>query len=113
MKNRFRIAATAFLACLTLGAPIAAEAAGTLYLYADPDYGVQIGTRTSTGWWNVTAANNDRLSSVKNRTNWTAAFWHDANRTGSCWTLAPYTNDPSFWWWDDNKVSSFGLDRPC
>lgn len=113
MKNRTRLAAVALVACAAASTPVAAQAAGTLYLYADPNYGVLIGTRTSTGWWNITTANNDRLSSVKNQTNWTAAFWYDANRTGHCWTQAAYTNDPSFYWWDDNQASSFSLDRSC
>lgn len=113
MKNGTRIAAAVTMACAVASVPAAAQAAGTLYLYADPNYGVQLTTRNTTGWWNVTSDHNDRLSSTKNRTNWRAAFWHDANREGDCWTLASYTNDPSFYLWDDNKMTSFSLDRSC
>ena len=111
--NRLHHAAAAVAVLAVTSAPVVTHAAGTLSLYADANYGVLSGTRTTTGWWNITLANNDRLSSAKNQTNWTAAFWHNTNRGAPCWTQAPYTNDPSFNWWDDNQVSSFGLDRPC
>ena len=57
--------------------------------------------------------NNDTLSSVKNHTNWSAAFWYDAHQRGHCWDYSPKTDDPYFWWYDDNQASSFALGRGC
>lgn len=37
MKNRTRLAIAALIACFTVCAPVAAQAAGTLSLYADPN----------------------------------------------------------------------------
>ncbi|PBE79890.1 hypothetical protein BGU32_18685, partial [Clostridioides difficile] len=50
----------------------------SLELFAEPGYKARIGYRTTTGSWNISKGNNDTLSSVKNHTNWSAAFWYDA-----------------------------------
>ncbi len=113
MIRRIHFTAAALVAIAATAVPVSASAAGTLYMYGDPNYGLYLGQRSTTGWWNVGAGNNDRLSSAKNQTNWVAAFWYDKDREGHCWTQAPYTNDPSFYWWDDNKMSSYSLDRAC
>ena len=94
---------------------VAAPAAhsGSLELFADPHYKARIGYRTTTGSWNISRGNNDTLSSVKNHTNWSAAFWYDAHQGGHCWDYSPKTDDPYFWWYDDNQASSFALGRGC
>ncbi|EIA12734.1 hypothetical protein TICEST70_00635 [Cutibacterium acnes PRP-38] len=85
----------------------------SLELFAEPDYKARIGYRTTTGSWNISKGNNDTLSSVKNHTNWSAAFWYDAHQRGHCWDYSPKTDDPYFWWYDDNQASSFALGRGC
>lgn len=112
MKRWIRMVALA--AVLSMGVPVASTAAsGTLYMYADKDYKAPIGYRSVTGWWNMSAANDNTLSSVKNRSDWSAAFWQGSNRSGKCWDYSPWTNDPSFWWFDDNTASSYALGRGC
>ena len=86
---------------------------GSLELFAEPHYKARIGYRTTTGSWNISRGNNDTLSSVKNHTNWSAAFWYDAHQGGHCWDYSPKTDDPYFWWYDDNQASSFALGRGC
>lgn len=86
---------------------------GSLELFAEPHYKARIGYRTTTGGWNISRGNNDTLSSVKNHTNWSAAFWYDAHQGGHCWDYSPKTDDPYFWWYDDNQASSFALGRGC
>lgn len=56
---------------------------------------------------------NDTLSSYKNQTSYTVAFWHDANGKGSCFDAAPYTNAAWFAFWDDNAISSFQVGGGC
>lgn len=95
-----------------IAVPAAADA-GTLYLYADSNYRGLIGTRSTTGFWNVTSVNNDSLSSVRNRSSWGAAFWHDSNRQGKCWYEQPWESDAQFNWLDNDEMSSFALGRGC
>ena len=63
----------------------------SLELFAEPDYKARIGYRITTGSWNISKGNNDTLSSVKNHTNWSAAFWYDAHQRGHCWDYSPKT----------------------
>lgn len=96
-------------------AALALPAQAALYLYADSGYRAQIGKFTSAmrSPHNISPGNNDSLSSFKNQTAFSVAFWHDANGKGSCFTGKPYSNAAWFVFWDDNKVSSFQLGRAC
>lgn len=83
-------------------------------MYADNDYGALIDTRSTIGWENLwPGPNDDTLQSLKNRTPYGAAFWHDPNRQGHCFAYGAYVNDPSFWWSDRDEVSSYGLGYGC
>ncbi|MFC0358669.1 hypothetical protein [Kytococcus schroeteri] len=104
------ISATVVAAALVSG-PVAASA--DLKLYKDVNYQGLLGTRSTTGSWNMSTVANDELSSMKNETRWGVAFWHDINRSGKCWQSGPYTYDPSFSWRDNDEVSSYALGRGC
>jgi|GEM_PF-4813713 len=117
MKRTARGALLAILALVVsfgLGSATSAQA-GNLYLYADPNYKALIGTYATTNgtYHNISAVNNDTLSSVQNGTSYYVAFAHDYNLSGHCFTEPPNTNDPAFWWFDDNQVSSFWINRSC
>lgn len=101
------------IAGTALAAGLGSTAYADLHMYADSNDGAWIGSRNTTGWWNMQPANNDKLSSMKNETNWGAAFWHHANRTGHCWSYGPWTADPSFHWTDNDKVTSYALGQGC
>lgn len=104
------ISTAALVAALVVG-PTAASA--NLFLYKHANYEGLMGYRSSMGWWNMSAAANDELSSVKNATRFNSAFWYHANRQGHCFQIGPYTNDPSFWWHDNDEVTSYGLGYGC
>ena len=84
-----------------------------LLMYADPDYKSFMISRDTQGKWNMSPAHDDRLSSYDNETAWAVAWYYDRNWTGGCWTGNPRERDPAFWWWDDDKVSSYRLGRGC
>lgn len=102
---------------LTAGAALATAttANAALLLYAESDYRAQIGAFTSpmSTHRNMSANANDTLTSFKNYTPYSAAFWHDGNKGGRCWNAAPNDVNRALGWWDDNKVSSFQLGRGC
>lgn len=104
------ISATVVAAAVVTG-PVAASA--DLKLYKDANYKTFLGSRNTTGWWNMSGVANDELSSMKNETPWIVAFHHDANESGKCWTSGPRTYDPSFSWRDNDEVSSCSLGRGC
>jgi len=112
LKTRATVAAAATL-ILTVGAAPAAHA--NLLLYAETSYRALIGNFSSpmSGPHNISAVNNDTLSSFQNQTPYSVAFWHDSNGTGWCFSGSPWQNAPSFALWDDNKASSFQLGRSC
>lgn len=96
-------------------AAVAVPAQAALTLYAESDYRGWIGTFSSamSRPHNMSRNANDTLSSYKNQTSYTAAFWHDADGRGRCFSARPWTNAAWFVFWDDNKVSSFQLGRGC
>lgn len=87
----------------------------SLLLYAEPDYRAWIGSFSSamSSAHNMSANANDTLTSFKNQTSFSVAFWHDANRGGRCWSAAPGDVNRDLGWWDDNTTSSFQLGRSC
>lgn len=62
---------------------------------------------------NMSTNANDALTSFRNYTPYSAAFWHDSNRAGRCFSAAPGDVNSGLGFWDNDKVSSFQLGRAC
>lgn len=113
-STRRRTLVTTAVAAATLMAT-AAPAQAALLLYANPGYNGLIGSFSSrmSGIHNISWNNNDSLTSFKNQTSMYAAFWHDTNGGGRCFTAAPGDQNAELGWWDNDAISSFQLGRSC
>lgn len=110
-----RRGASAAVAAGVFGVVASLPAHAAPEMYAESDYRAQIGWFTSpmTTHRNVSLKNNDTLTSFRNNTPYSAAFWHDANRGGRCFTAAPGDYNAKLGFWDNEKISSFQLGRGC
>ncbi|MBB5958622.1 hypothetical protein FHS29_005230 [Saccharothrix tamanrassetensis] len=95
---------------------VKADACGAdrVCIYKHNNFYVKIGERAPfNGVANIALANNDEMSSWKNRTNVRAAWYHDQNGRGRCVGMASVSNDADINSLDDNKLSSWRTDRGC
>lgn len=93
----------------------ALPASAGLELYADPDYRALLGTfhHAMGSHHNMSKNANEALTSFRNRTPFSVAFWHDPDKLGRCFTAAPNDENRALGFWDNDKVSSFQLGRAC
>lgn len=84
-------------------------------IYADANYRGWLGSfsQAMTTHHNMSTNANDALTSFRNYTPYSAAFWHDSNRAGRCFSAAPGDVNSGLGFWDNDKVSSFQLGRAC
>lgn len=107
------------LLCAAIALVSAAPAQGALLLYAESNFRVQIGSFSNAmgTYRNVSGENNDVLSSFKNQTGFSVAFWHHANGSHTpnnpCFTGKPNSQAAWFAFDDDNQMTSFQLGRSC
>lgn len=107
---------------LGVGIPVAANAGNSAYcdavyvcIYKDAGFVTGLGART-TGFslQNISAANNDEVSSWENRTSRTSRWYTDPNGTGTCNTMVRYTElnymDPFS---QNDKMSSWSGTSGC
>ncbi len=107
------LATTLATGTVLLAATAPAQAA--LDLYADANYRGWLGSfsQAMTTHHNMSTNANDALTSFRNYTPYSAAFWHDSNRAGRCFSAAPGDVNSGLGFWDNDKVSSFQLGRAC
>ena len=122
MKARFRVlAAGAALAAGLSGiaAPPASAALhdcpwGKVCFWNDAGFTGDLSwSRPGIGLMNISARNNDKLSSIWNNSGWAAAFYDHAGGGGACLTVAPgqrfhYVGD-----WINDRVSSWKTNGGC
>lgn len=108
-----RMALAGLAAALALSAASPAQAA--LELYADANYKGWLGAFTSamSSPHNMSTNANDALTSFRNITPYSAAFYHDKNGGGRCFTARPGDQNAGLGFWDNDKISSFQLGRSC
>lgn len=110
MKKKFIAAiSVAALACTI---PMQAHA-GMLRLYEHNNFRGEIGSRSVAGFWDITSANNDKLSSWINDTNMNGTWHEHANARGKCHRMPAKSSSSGMAWWDNDTASSFGLNRDC
>lgn len=83
-------------------------------LFDSRDYASLLGYRSGgLGLANMSAGANDKMSSWKNRTIYTGAWYTNANGGGSCYNLNANTNNPYVGFAFNDKASSWKTNRGC
>lgn len=110
-----RVIGALALVVMAFGIVSPSAEAGSLYLYAKENYSGQLGkfwTKMSS-WRNMSPVADDNLESYKNGTLYSVCFAHNPDGQGHTFPANPGENAPSFYWWDQNKASSFFLGKSC
>ena len=83
-------------------------------IYASDDFNLLMGYRSAGGGIvNISAGNNDLMSSWENKIGTNAAWYYGSNGSGGCRNMSAGTENHSLSNFDDNEMSSWKTNGSC